>query len=304
MSVDKNLLTAAALCSRLIKDNDLKYISFSLWHRLIHTLAENGILNPFEMLGCSEAKLTQMGLSADFAKRVAILLDKADDVEKTIAKLKSFGIELMGMDNENYPLSVLQRLQELSPPVLFFAGNASLINTESIAVIGSRNPSEKAKQFAAKLGKEIAKSGYTLVSGGAMGCDSISEYAATSENGNAVLYLAMPLIKKISTSRMEMLIKNDKICLISDHSPFESFNGGFAIARNRYIYSGAKCAVVCESGAETGGSWGGAIGCISGGYGNVLCYNNQECYGNQMLILKGATAIDCAEDVISFAIKA
>lgn len=296
MNIDANLLTAAALCSRLCKGENLKYLSFTLWHRLIADLADKEIYNPSYLLGCKTDELVKLGFDSDFAERIARLCGTADDVAKIIEDFAADGIYMMGMDDETYPEKLLYRLQSLAPPVLFYTGNAGLCNMRGIAAVGSRTPSQSGKLFANKLGKAAAKSGLTLISGGADGCDCIAEYSATANGGSAVLYLAVPLIKRMKNARVAELRREGRICLISDHSPTDSFNAGYALTRNKYIYAAGECAVVCESGAEKGGSYNGAMACINGGYGNVYAYDNKKCYGNQMLIANGATPMSGEDD--------
>lgn len=298
MNIDANLLTAAALCSRLCEGENLKYLSFTLWHRLIADLADKEIYDPSYLLGCEVSRLQSLGFESNYANRIAALCDTANAVTKTIERFSNEGIFMLGMDDENYPEKLLLRLQSLAPPVLFCAGNAALCNKIGIAAVGSRKPSLSGKMFANKLGKVVAKAKYTLISGGADGCDCIAESTATSNGGSAVLYLAVPLIKRIKNARIVKLINEGRICLVSDHSPESSFNAGYALSRNKYIYAAGVSAVVCESGAEKGGSYNGAMACINGGYGDVYAYDNKRCYGNQMLIAHGAKPLQSAETIV------
>ena len=290
------------LCSRLCKNIGVKYLSFSLWHGIVEKLNERGIENPCALLGSSQQKLKTIGFSDDFSLRLLRLLDNEKQTRKIIEELNDSGVALIGMDSEFYPDNIIKRLQKQAPPVLFCTGNKTLLNSESISAVGSRKPSAEGRKFANKLGEAVSKSGFTLVSGGADGCDCIAESSATNGCGSAVMYLAVPLIKRMKNERVARLIVQNKICLVADHSPYDSFNAGYALTRNKYIYSAAKCAVVCESGAEKGGSYNGAMSCMKGGFGNVLCFDNKRCYGNQMLILNGASPVADVDEVIDYAV--
>lgn len=301
MNIDKNLLTAVMLCSRLCKGDNLKYLSFSLWHGLIEKLNNCGIENPSALLGSSHQKLKAMGFSDEFSLRLVRLLDNEKQTADIITQLSDSGIALIGMDSKFYPDNIVKRLQKQAPPVLFCAGNTDLLNSDAVSAVGSRKPSAAGRTFANKLGEAVSKNGFTLVSGGADGCDCIAESSATGSGGSAVMYLAVPLIKRMKNERVAKLILQNRVCLAADHSPYDSFNAGYALTRNKYIYSAAKCAVVCESGAEKGGSYNGAMNCIKGGLGNVLAFDNKRCYGNQMLILNGAKPVANADEVIDYA---
>lgn len=303
MKIDDNLLTAATLCSRLYNKGELKYLSSSAWHGLIADLAEKGIENPSYLLGAKMSDLITLEFKAEFCKRLLSLLDNAAKTEEIIKSLANSGIFLIGMDSKYYSSLMIKRLQTACPPVLFYAGNAKLMNRDSISVAGSREPSSSAVKFANSLGRKITENGYVLTSGGARGCDSIAESAATSNGGNAVLYLAVSLSKRMENTRMSSLIAQNRLCLVSDHSPYDDFNAGYALTRNKYIYSSSPITAVCESRAEKGGSYNGAIGCIAGGYGHVAAFDDDSCYGNQMLILNGASRVKTADDVIDLAVK-
>lgn len=297
MYLNENVLTAAALCARLQSDKDLEPLSFGLYHRLIGKLFDAGAENPSLMLGMTAAQLGELGLDEEFAKRVLRLLATAPEVEKVIESLADFGIDTIGIDDDNYPERILTRLQLLAPPVLFCAGNKALLNTDSVGAVGSRRASSAGKLFASKLGRRTADRGYTLVSGGADGCDSLAEAAATAAGGSAVLFLALPLKQRMCEARYAQLISEQKLCLVSDHAPHAPFHAGYAISRNKYIYSASVCTVVCESGAEQGGSYNGAMAAMNERLGAVAAFDNKTCYGNQMLIANGARAVSSPDAV-------
>lgn len=304
MDIDKNLLAALTFCTRLYRTPGLRHMSASSWHKMIGRFAEKGIKNPGEVLDMNETDLVSLGFDKTFASRVAALNPTSGRVQIIAEKLCDKGIDILPIDDDRYPDKIVSRLQTAAPPVLFCAGNTELLNMDGIAAVGSRKPEESAKKFASSLGRAAAKEGYVLISGGANGCDCIAEHSATSHGGSAVLYLAVPLMRRMNEPRVSRLIKEGRICLASDHSPIDDFTAGYAIDRNRYIYSAANCAAVCASAAERGGSYNGALSAIIGGYGTVACFNDEKCYGNQMLILKGAASVNTVEDVIDIARKA
>lgn len=52
-----------------------------------------------------------------------------------------------------------------SPEQLYVIGNLKLLDTYSIAIIGSRNCSKEGKEIARKFARELALHGITIVSG-------------------------------------------------------------------------------------------------------------------------------------------
>lgn len=60
------------------------------------------------------------------------------------------------------------------PKQIYVIGNASLLNNKSVAVVGSRDATEYGKKYAKIFAKEISKKGITIVSGLAMGIDTVA----------------------------------------------------------------------------------------------------------------------------------
>ena len=75
------------------------------------------------------------------------------------------------------------------PIVLYTKGNLKLLNTKSLAVVGTRNPTIYGKTVTYDIVKNLAKSGITIVSGMASGIDSISHKACLEVGGNTVAVL-------------------------------------------------------------------------------------------------------------------
>ena len=58
------------------------------------------------------------------------------------------------------------------PEVLYVLGNVDILNSKSVAIIGSRDCTNEGKQNARIFAANIAKSGLTVVSGMAKGIDA------------------------------------------------------------------------------------------------------------------------------------
>ena len=75
----------------------------------------------------------------------------------------------------------------LNPPEILYAeGNLKLLNNKSIAIIGSRHPSENGIKLAKKFSTEISKLGITVVSGLARGIDTISHNYSFDNIGKTI----------------------------------------------------------------------------------------------------------------------
>jgi DNA processing protein len=81
------------------------------------------------------------------------------------------------------------------PVFLYYKGKIDLLSIENpnITVIGLLNPSESIEYRERKIVSQFIKKGATIVSGLALGCDSISHQQALDSNGITVAILPSPL---------------------------------------------------------------------------------------------------------------
>jgi DNA processing protein len=81
------------------------------------------------------------------------------------------------------------------PVFLYYKGNIDLLSIENknISVIGLLNPEGDIEERERKIVADFVKNGATIISGLALGCDSISHQQALDSNGNTVAILPSPL---------------------------------------------------------------------------------------------------------------
>lgn len=74
------------------------------------------------------------------------------------------------MVNWTEPESPQALLQIYDPPVLIYVkGDASILNSPSLAIVGTTRPTVYGTQMAERMGRDLAKRGLTIVSGLARG---------------------------------------------------------------------------------------------------------------------------------------
>ncbi len=291
-----NEVTTAALCSGFLDIKGVRPLSFKEWHRLIACLFHSGIEDPGALDNMTLPEIAELyGMDNGFAKRIYTLLQKTEKTKQCLQQCRSCGIGVLGMDDDDYPLLLLQRLGDRIPPLFYYAGNKALLNQPAVSVTGTRQVSDAGKQFAAAAGRQIAKSGKVLVSGGAVGCDTIAEYHATANGGGAVLYLAVSLQKAMQKPRYQKLLQQGRLCLVADYNPFVDFSAHRALYRNQYIYQSAKVSLVCESKAGSGGTYKGATEAIQSGTAKVFINKGIDNAGNRMLIKNGGRPVTISE---------
>lgn len=133
-----------------------------------------------------------------------------EQVEKIIQNCKEKQIAIVCFDDENYP----EQLRQIyNPPiVLFYQGQLSLLaDYPALTVVGTRNPSSYSIQTADLLCRCLAKSGMLLVSGFAVGVDSVAHRAALFSGGKTVAVMGCGLdvpYPKVNASAKKYIIRN------------------------------------------------------------------------------------------------
>ncbi|MGL5416659.1 MAG: DNA-processing protein DprA [Clostridium sp.] len=139
------------------------------------------------------------------------------------------------------------------PYVLFYKGDISLVKTECMAIIGGRKHSPYAERATRFISREAVFQGYTIVSGGARGIDSIAHKETLGNNGKTIAVLGSGInviYPRENKKLFEEIIKSG--LLISEFLPnTEPYARNFP-RRNRIISGLSKKLVVTEASKSSG----------------------------------------------------
>ena len=141
----------------------------------------------------SAAELAALGLPAELAARVAALLDRPDALRRYAARYAPLSI--LTQSEPEFPAR-LRRLGAECPPVLFCRGDAALLQTRCVALVGSRSIAGEALEFARRIGALCAEEGFTLVSGDAAGADRAAQDACLRRGGCVVSFVPDALCRR------------------------------------------------------------------------------------------------------------
>ena len=166
--------------------------------------------------------------------------------------MNTYKIDFIHCKDMNYPV-MLSQVYDL-PYALFTRGDSAILNSPSVAIVGTRKASMSGLKAAFEFSKDLVASGYTVVSGLAMGIDTAAHSGALSACGKTVAVLACGLDnlypavnKKLAAS----IIQNGG-CIVSEYSPGELPLKWRFPARNRIISGLSEAVVVMESPAKSG----------------------------------------------------
>lgn len=259
-SISKDAQVILLLTSPLVKTNknDCPPITPLDWNRLATWLHSRNIKPGDLLLGDPRAHLRGWEDKRCPVERIVALLGRGVVLGIILERWQRAGIWILSRMDENYPVKLKDRIKELAPPILYGCGNPKLLNTDGVAVVGSRNATEDDLQFTSALGACLAKSGKSVISGGARGIDAAAMLGAIQAEGTVIGVLSDSLLKMSISQQYRNALLQKNLVLISPYFPEATFSVGNAMGRNKFIYCLADHAIVIHSG-RCGGTWNGAL---------------------------------------------
>jgi DNA processing protein len=245
------------------------------------------------------------GISTNLSKRIRKASQERDNsekfTEKELKKLEKLGGKLITIWDQEYP-AILKKIYD--PPILFYLlGEITESDQYSIAIVGTRQPTNYGKVQAEKISMDLSKQGITIISGMARGIDSISHNAAIKSGGRtiAVIGSGLDVIYPAENRKLfEKITENGAVVsefMLGTKPDAQNFP-----RRNRIISGLSLGVIVIETGA-TGGAMQTAAFALDQNRevfalpGNVGVRQSE---GTNLLIQKGeAKLITSADDVIN-----
>ena len=253
--------------------------------------------NPEDLLHASRTDLLRIeGMTESTAARI---LNAPDLTAEKWQRWQKANARLLTWRDENYP-APLREIEDF-PPVLFVRGSLQERDRFAIAIVGTRKPTSYGRTVAEKLGRELARYGLTIVSGGARGIDTAAHTGAMRANGRTITVLgcgidvAYPaesaaLFQRIATQG----------AVISEYPPGAQPDQWRFPARNRLVSALALGVLVVEAPSDSGAlitashalEQGKPVFAVPG---NIDTGHSAGCH---KLIKEGATLVDSVEDIV------
>jgi DNA processing protein len=257
-SISSNTRVTLLLCGRFGEHNsEARPLNQSEFHELDHAL-EARQLAPENMLDMSPLDLREAGVIHGIsAKRLAGLMGRFAELEKTIDAWSKAGIWVLGERDKQYPNRFRQRLSSARPPLLFGAGANDCLDMGGVCIVGSRASGEPALRFSSALGKRCALEKLTVISNDMRGVDREAVSSSLENSGQAMIIMTDRLEKAVVAKRYRDALANNQLTMVTPFSPSASFSVANAIRLNRYQYVLSDIAVIAET-RRKGGVWTGA----------------------------------------------
>lgn len=219
------------------------------------------------------------------------------DNELKCKLFKNIKAEYTTLISADYPSA----LREIACPpfVLFYYGDLSLLQNKCIAVIGKRNPSNYGIETTNALVQELVKANYTIVSGMAMGIDTVAHHSTIAANGKTIAVLGSGIDYCYPKRNKELYAILTKEHLVISEYPGMLVPQKINFPRRNRIISGLSESILVTEADKKSGTM------ITVGHGleqgkDVYCVPGRinEALGCNYLIQQGAKLVLSVQDIL------
>jgi DNA processing protein len=173
------------------------------------------------------------------------------DVEAEIQRIERFGVHLSALGSAGYPPALTAIADP--PHLLYVRGAIQPADAKAIAVVGSRQCTPYGKRVTERLAADLARAGYTVVSGLARGIDGAAHRGALDAGGRTIAVLAGGL-SSIYPPEHEDLARDVEArgALVAETPMAMQPQRGMFHARNRLISGLSRAVVIVEANDRSG----------------------------------------------------
>ena len=181
------------------------------------------------------------------------ILNAIDKCEEIIDTCLKSNIHIISKDSNFYP-KILKEIKD-APIILFAKGLVNEMHYKnSVAIIGTREPSSYGYKVGERIGEIFAENGFTVVSGLAKGCDTAGHVGCLKGKGKTIAVLASGVnhIYPQENKELAKQIEENGI-LLSEYLPSEIPRNHYFVERDR-IQSGLSDLVIIVETDVKGGT--------------------------------------------------
>ena len=253
---------------------------------------------PGDIIAQSSSALRNTGIESAVAGAIA----NSDEalIQSELDWLQHDRHHILTVADADYP-ELLRRIDE--PPVLLYInGNPDVLDLPSLAIVGSRNPTNGGARNAHDFAQHLGSAGFCIVSGLAQGIDAAAHHGALDGGAATIAFLGNGI------DRIYPAVNQELACAIAAHGALVSeFPLGVLPQRrhfpqrNRLISGISLGTIVVEAARRSGslitarlaGEQGREVFALPGSIHNPLAR------GCHQLIRQGAKLVETAEDIVS-----
>lgn len=194
--------------------------------------------------------LKELGLTDAQILRVNDFLAKDGWIEREMEITEKLGARFITAKDLDYPVKLLDLKR---PPVGLYVKGKMILSFPSVAIVGTRTPSQYGQETASQLAKALAKSGCITVSGGAQGIDSAAHRGSLSEDGITIAVFGTSIDRVYPAENKDLFARiAERGAVVSEYPIGSPGEGWHFPERNRLIAGLASRVVIVEAGEKSG----------------------------------------------------
>lgn len=300
------------MSSRLRSNNKINHIDNSLYHlSFSHCLGIGPVkfqkLMAYykEVKKAYEASLKELEdlLGVSLAQRFIQFRNEFDPIKK-IDELKRKRIIVLTLEDSRYP-ACLKNISD--PPIcLYVKGDLNNFNFEKdffFGVVGTRRPSPYGQQITRLFSSPLAQAGVIIVSGMALGVDTLAHWSAldTSSKTIAVLGCGVDVVYPPQNQKLYEKIVDGGGVVISEFPPGHTVLPGLFVARNRLISGLSRGILVIEGTKKSGALITARYAALQGKevFAPPVPLTSPLSEAPNILLKQGAVFVTDAEDILA-----
>lgn len=250
-------------------------------------------------IAATSAELAQIdGLTPDVRQQLIDGRSRAPLMQE-LELIEQHQCRIVTLNDDTYP-PLLKQIDD--PPVLLYIiGDFPLQHTPSIAIVGSRSPTEYGKTTSQQLSYQLAERGITVVSGFARGIDTCVHRGALEANGRTIAVFGCGLSIIYPETNRALAAEIIKSGALISEFPMTVPPRGKNFPRRNRVISGLTLGTLVVEASERSGSLitarhaaeqGREVFAIPG-----QIFSNVS-RGTHSLINQGATLINSVDDLL------
>ncbi|HSI22328.1 MAG TPA: DNA-processing protein DprA [Methylophilaceae bacterium] len=223
----------------------------------------------------------------------------AESVAPALAWLERPGNHLVTLADAHYPRVLLEIPDP--PPLLYCKGRVELLNTPTIAVVGSRNATLQGEKTAEAFSQALSESGYCIVSGMALGIDGAAHRGALQGRGSTIAAVGTGLDIVYPAKHRQLAHEIAEKGLIISEFPLGTPSMAQNFPRRNRIISGlARGCLVVEANLQSGSLITARLAAEQGREVFAIpgSIHSPVAKGCHQLIKQGAKLVDSIHDIL------
>ncbi len=241
-------------------------------------------------------------LSPEETKNINSL--RIEQAESFIQHCEKVGIRLAGYSSREYPPQLRHIFDP--PAILYYKGNIGCLKgTKTVTSVGTRKASDYGLAAASRICGELARSGFVIVSGFALGIDIASHLASADAHRPTACVLGCGVdvdYPKGNFHYRDKILENGGV-FISEYPPGTPPHSGNFPKRNRILAALGRAVVVFEASSKSGSLITASLAVNQGR--ELFCLPPADIFspsfaGNIELLRDGATALYGSMDVMDY----